>query len=138
MEERELMGLRDWAAGTVEEEEADTMKEDKNTVASNSMKRVRMSTPKLSSLYPSLKALQQQEHVSTSKKVNNSSLNQEEKEWKTAPTRRRQGKKVKKEEPILRENISISRLGWNRDLSAVRKRCRTDANLKAAAFLSNQ
>ena len=136
MEERELMGLRDWAAGTVEEEEADTVKEDKNTVASNSMKRVRMSTPKLSSLYPSLKSLQQQEHVSTSKKVNNSSLNQEEKEWKTAPTRRRPAKKV--EPTILREKISISRLGWNRDSSSVRKRCRTDDNLKAAAFLSKQ
>ena len=134
MEDRELMGLRDWAAGTVEEVEANTVKEDKNTVASNSMKRVTMSTPKISSLYPSLKPLQQQEHVSTSNNFNNSNFNKEEKEWKTVPTRRRPAKKV--EPTILREIISISRLGWNRDESSVRKRCRTDANLKAAAFLS--
>ena len=133
MEERELMGLRDWAAGTMKEVEADTMKED-----TNSMKKVRMSTPTPSRLYPSLKELQLQEpqKVSTSKEDNNSSLNEEQKEWITVP---RRGKLTKKVEPILREKISISRLGWNRDqdLSSVRKiRCRTDVNLKAAAFLS--
>lgn len=120
MEERELMGLRDW--------------EIKNTATLNSMKRVRMSTPKPNSLYPSLKALQQQDQVFTSKNCINSSLNVEEKDGFTIPTRRTPAKKV--EPTILRENISISRLGWNRDLSSVRKRCRSDANLKAAAFLS--
>ena len=35
-----------------------------------------------------------------------------------------------------REKISISRLGWNRESSGRRRRCRTDANLKSAAFLS--
>ena len=114
------MGLRDW--------------EVKNTATLNSMKRVRMSTPKPNSLYPSLKALQQQDQVFTSKNCINSSLNVEEKDGFTIPTRRTPAKKV--EPTILRENISISRLGWNRDLSSVRKRCRSDANLKAAAFLS--
>ena len=44
---------------------------------------------------------------------------------------------TKKVEPMEREKIHISRLGWNRDLSSVRKnRCRTDTNLMSAAFLS--
>ena len=54
------------------------------------------------------------------------------------PSRITPAKKLEPE-PMEREKISISRLGWNRDqeLSSVIKfRCRTDANLKSAAFLS--
>ena len=120
------MGLRDWASSTSE------VKEGKNTVASNFTKSVNLSAPKPSSLYPSLKAFQD---VSTSKVGNNASLKEEE-GWITIPKRMTPDKKV---EPMERDKISISRLGWNRDqeLSSVRKfRCRTDTNLKAAAFLS--
>ena len=79
-----------------------------------------LSAPKPSSLYPSLKGMQ-----------NDST-------FKDVLTRITPAKKLEPE-PMEREKISISRLGWNRDqeLSSVRKfRCRTDANLKAAAFLS--
>ena len=120
------MGLRDWASGTSEVEEV------KNTVASSFTKSVNLSVPKPSSLYPSLKVFPD---VSTSKVGNNASLKEEE-GWITIPTRMTPVKKV---EPMESEKISISRLGWNRDqeLSSVRKfRCRTDTNLKAAAFLS--
>ena len=110
MEERKLKRLRDWAAGPVIEVEPVIKIEVKNIANLNSRKSVRMSTPKSNSLYPSLKALQQQDQVLTSA-------------MKVEPT-------------ILRDNISISRLGWNRDKTSVRMRCRTDANLKAAAFLS--
>ena len=79
-----------------------------------------LSAPKPSSLYPSLKGMQ-----------NDST-------FKDVLTRITPAKKLEPE-PMEREKISISRLGWNRDqeLSSVIKfRCRTDANLKSAAFLS--
>ena len=61
-EERELMGLRDWAAGTSEEKEPDNMKEGKNIIACNSMQSVQLSAPKPSCLYASLTVLQLQKH----------------------------------------------------------------------------
>ena len=115
MEERQLRRLRQWA-GTTEKE----VVKDKETAsfypAVNSGRSVRMSPSKPSSLYPSLKGLL------------------EELPSVTLPT---ELSAIKKLEPMEREKIAISRLGWNRDLSSVRQnRCRTDASLMSAAFLS--
>ena len=139
MEERKLKRLRDWAAGPVIEVEPVIKIEVKNIANLNSRKSVRMSTPKSNSLYPSLKALQQQDPLNSWKRVRMSTpksnslypslkaLQQQDQVLTSA---------MKVEPTILRDNISISRLGWNRDETSVRMRCRTDANLKAAAFLS--
>ena len=131
MEERQLMRLRQWAAGT-SKEKANTRK-DKKTVSFspqvNFSNRVRTSPSKPSSLYPSLK-----EMVEEYQELAINCIDGEVEDWVTVPTKL---SPPKKPEPLEREKIAISRLGWNRDLSSVRKnRCRTDASLMSAAFLS--
>ena len=128
MEERQLMRLRQWAAGT-SKEKANTRKDMKTPRFSpevNVSNRVRTSPSKPSSLYPSLKELMEEPQDLSA--IN--SYDGEEEYWVTVLSKL-------KPEPLEREKIAISRLGWNRDLSSVRKnRCRTDASLMSAAFLS--
>ena len=126
------MRLRQWAAGT-SKEKANTRK-DKKTVSFspqvNFSNRVRTSPSKSSSLYPSLKEVMEEPQELSA--IN--SFDGEEEDWVTVPTKLSPPKKV---EPMEREKIAISRFGWNRNLSSVRKnRCRTDASLMSAAFLS--
>ena len=128
MEERQLMRLRQWAAGT-SKEKANTRKDKKTpsfTPEVNVSNRVRTSPSKPSSLYPSLKELMEEPQDLSA--IN--SYDGEEEYWVTVLSKL-------KPEPLEREKIAISRLGWNRDLSSVRKnRCRTDASLMSVAFLS--
>ena len=132
VEERQLMRLRQWAAGT-SEEKANTRKYKKTasfTPGLNFSNRVRTSPSKPSSLYPSLKEVMEEPQDLSA--IN--SYDGEEEYWVTVPSKLLPPKKP---EPLEREKIAISRLGWNRDLSSVRKNhCRTDASLMSAAFLS--
>ena len=131
VEERQLMRLRQWAAGT-SKEKANTRKDKKTPRFSpevNVSNRVRTSPSKPSSLYPSLK-----EMVEEHQELAINCIDREEEDWATVPSKL---SPPKKPEPREREKIAISRLGWNRDLSSVKKnRCRTDASLMSAAFLS--
>ena len=131
MEERQLMRLRQWAAGT-SKEKANTRKDMKTpsfTPEVNVSNRVRTSPSKPSSLYPSLKELMEEPQ-----ELAINCIDGEVEDWVTVPTKL---SPPKKPEPLEREKIAISRIGWNRDLSSVRKnRCRTDASLMSAAFLS--
>ena len=132
VEERQLMRLRQWAAGT-SKEKANTRKDMKTPRFSpevNVSNRVRTSPSKPSSLYPSLKEMVEEQQELPA--IN--SFDGEEEDWITVPSKL---SPPKKPEPFEKEKIAISRLGWNRDLSSVRKNhCRTDASLMSAAFLS--
>ena len=132
VEERQLMRLRQWAAGT-SEEKANTRKYKKTasfTPGAIFSNRVRTSPSKPSSLYPSLKEMVEEQQELPA--IN--SFDGEEEDWITVPSKL---SPPKKPEPFEKEKIAISRLGWNRNLSSVRKnRCRTDASLMSAAFLS--
>ena len=132
VEERQLMRLRQWAAGTSKEKVKNRI--DKKTPRFfpevNVSNRVRTSPSKPSSLYPSLKEMVEEQQELPA--IN--SFDGEEEDWITVPSKL---SPPKKPEPLEKEKIAISRLGWNRDLSSVRKNhCRTDASLMSAAFLS--
>ena len=112
LEEKQLMRLRQWATVTTEQK-ANTIKDKKRRLKEEEKQLMRLTEWATSEESASIIKDRKTVTVSTN----------------LPPT--------KKVEPMEREKIHISRLGWNRDLSSVRKnRCRTDTNLMSAAFLS--